>query len=710
MQKSVCLYLFLFISFTVSSLLYAEPRHALLIANGEYKHFAGLANPVGEADMLAKSLRQLGFEVTIKQNLSMEQMKDALFIFEETVKQSGGIAFFHYGGHAVQVKGENYLIPTDADIPDERRVDTRALNLDEVMDSMCGEINIVILDACRNNPLPSGEGRSASRGLLPITHKPQNSVIVYSAQAGAVAQDGVFTPIMADKILEPKSFSKIIRDVRVAVKEKTVNMQIPGCYDDSDNDIFLAGIVMSDEQKKLENSRKEYDDLEKEIADIKARINEKRNEKENELSMLELQKKEAAAKQKKIELEQQQELENRRQAMIKRQKEIQSEYEQNQQEQELQFIKVQQANAEKQKLLQQLQKDAISIDDIMDSNDKLQNAINEVASNYNNARDKALSQITSFYKQKFDEIVNMKKEKWERPEEFTERQNVERTTYSDNEKEELEQINQRYNNEIKESTKELKRQLKENAQKIITVTKDVNVLFGEYNDVGEFFPASVSYNGKYVSIDDSFEISIKSDNVAERRGKGIEIENKIKSNGYVGEIEQCLSDGKAMIRKYRIIDISDNSVLFEKEVNKIGTNVQIQKKYEAAEKYKKHTYAYGSLIGIGSGIGAVSLTLIPVGAANMADCYERRLDYGVGVSVAILGVGFGTAVVSAIMLSVTSVIWYRDISANGIRWQIKRYNSSRMTVKQKTIATLSTLAPNVLCGDGIIEVGMRIRL
>ncbi|MBQ3922007.1 MAG: caspase family protein, partial [Spirochaetales bacterium] len=69
MQKSVCLYLFLFISFTVSSLLYAEPRHALLIANGEYKNFSSLANPVPEANNLAKSLRQLGFEVTVKTNL-----------------------------------------------------------------------------------------------------------------------------------------------------------------------------------------------------------------------------------------------------------------------------------------------------------------------------------------------------------------------------------------------------------------------------------------------------------------------------------------------------------------------------------------------------------------------------------------------------------------------------------------------------------------
>ena len=220
---------------------YTEARNALLIANGKYTNFAGLKNPIPEANDLAKSLKSLGFNVTVKTDLSREEMADALYDFQQKVQEEGGIAFFHYGGHAVQVKGINYLIPANADVPDERRVDTRCLNLDEVMFSMSGDTNIVILDACRNNPLPAVSGRSASRGLVPVANKPKNSIIVYSAQAGSTAQDGVFTPLLTKKILEQKSFTQILRDIRVAVKEQTDNQQNPGSYDDSDTEIFLAG-------------------------------------------------------------------------------------------------------------------------------------------------------------------------------------------------------------------------------------------------------------------------------------------------------------------------------------------------------------------------------------------------------------------------------------------------------------------------------------
>ncbi|MBR6060447.1 MAG: caspase family protein, partial [Spirochaetales bacterium] len=180
------------IQFFLMSVLsvFAEPRNALLIANGNYQNFSGLANPIPEANALGESLRKLGFTVRVESDLSYSEMQMCLMDFEMKVKKSGGIAFFHYGGHAVQVGGENYLIPADADIPSERLAKSRALNLDEVMTSMCGDTNIVILDACRNNPLPAGDGRSASRGLVPISRKPKNSLIVYSAQAGSTAQDG----------------------------------------------------------------------------------------------------------------------------------------------------------------------------------------------------------------------------------------------------------------------------------------------------------------------------------------------------------------------------------------------------------------------------------------------------------------------------------------------------------------------------------------
>ena len=189
---------------------FAEPKNALLVANGNYTSFGSLNTPVKEAKELKKSLEKLGFAVTIVENAGREKILDSLLDFQRAVSASGGIAFFHYGGHAVQVAGKNYLIPVDADIPDERRVSSRAVDVDEVMASMQGETNIVILDACRNNPLPSSSGRSATRGLVMSEYKPANSIIVYSAQAGKVAQDGIFTPILTKKILEKKELGAVL--------------------------------------------------------------------------------------------------------------------------------------------------------------------------------------------------------------------------------------------------------------------------------------------------------------------------------------------------------------------------------------------------------------------------------------------------------------------------------------------------------------------
>lgn len=82
----------------VLTVSFSEPRNALLIANGNYANFAGLKNPIPEANALADSLRQLGFNVTVKTDLSKEQMEDCLYDFQLTLQSSGGTAFFHYGG------------------------------------------------------------------------------------------------------------------------------------------------------------------------------------------------------------------------------------------------------------------------------------------------------------------------------------------------------------------------------------------------------------------------------------------------------------------------------------------------------------------------------------------------------------------------------------------------------------------------------------
>ena len=230
------------ILFFCTSLSAQESRNALLIANGKYSHFSSLSEPIKEAENLRVALEQIGFSVKIVKNASLEEMNDALSDFEATLKKSGGTGFFHYGGHAVQVEGKNYLIPSTAEIPDERRVSTRALIVDEVMNSMSADTNIVILDSCRNNPLPAGSGRSASRGLVISSVRPKNSIIVYSAEAGCTAQDGVFTPVLTKEITRKDvSLQAVLINVRKEVQRLTNGAQTPGEYSQMTDIVYLAG-------------------------------------------------------------------------------------------------------------------------------------------------------------------------------------------------------------------------------------------------------------------------------------------------------------------------------------------------------------------------------------------------------------------------------------------------------------------------------------
>lgn len=235
-------YLF-FLLASASPLLAA--KDALLIANEDYSHFGKLPNPISDARQLGEVLRQIGFNVQVVENASREGMLDALSSFEERLKASRGIAFFHYGGHGVQVDGRNFLIPADADIPDEKRVATRAVDLEEVMgalDASGSSVNVVVLDACRDNPLPATSTRSATRGLSVVARKPKNSIIVYAAEADNKAMDGLFTPVLARAIASSgeKDISDVMKTVRREVYEVSQGAQTPGEYNQLFTDVVLA--------------------------------------------------------------------------------------------------------------------------------------------------------------------------------------------------------------------------------------------------------------------------------------------------------------------------------------------------------------------------------------------------------------------------------------------------------------------------------------
>ncbi len=244
--KKLCIVLLMII---VAGSAFAKNKTALVIGNSNYRHFQTLSRPAAEAAAMKDTLKRLGFEVIFVADGTYEQMFDALYRFERKLQERKGIALFHYGGHGVQVGGENYLLPVDKDVPDERRVRSRAVNANEIVALLAAAgstTNILILDACRDNPLPAVSRSTNSRGLAKI-NAPVNTVIVYSAESGQTAEDGIFTPTLLEYIETPgMRFTDVLQQTRRAVWKKTGGQQKPGSYDMLFDPIYLAGNVQDD--------------------------------------------------------------------------------------------------------------------------------------------------------------------------------------------------------------------------------------------------------------------------------------------------------------------------------------------------------------------------------------------------------------------------------------------------------------------------------
>ena len=170
-------------------------RVALVIGNGSYKHsdiMPRLSNPTNDADDIAEALRQFGFDVVAKKNLSKEEMESAIADFGRRSANSDA-ALFYYAGHGLQVKGHNYLVPVDAKMDTEAQVPYRSVDVNQLLDEMensKSRVNIVMLDACRNNPISGNFRSGATRGLAAPTSSPKGTVIVYATDPGNVAADG----------------------------------------------------------------------------------------------------------------------------------------------------------------------------------------------------------------------------------------------------------------------------------------------------------------------------------------------------------------------------------------------------------------------------------------------------------------------------------------------------------------------------------------
>jgi tetratricopeptide (TPR) repeat protein len=210
----------------------AEPRHALVIGNSSYAH-APLPNPVNDAQAVATALRKAGFTVDLKLNASQRQLQDAVTSFGDRLK-GGGAGLFYFAGHGVQIKGRNFLMPVGADIKREDEVPYKAVDVQMVLDKMDtakNRVNVVILDACRDNPF--ARSTRSSGGGLGSMDAPIGSLVAFATAPGSVASDGkgdngLYTQHLLANIEKPGlPIEEVFKRVRLGVRLDSNGQQIP---------------------------------------------------------------------------------------------------------------------------------------------------------------------------------------------------------------------------------------------------------------------------------------------------------------------------------------------------------------------------------------------------------------------------------------------------------------------------------------------------
>ncbi len=246
----------------------AEPRIALVVGNGAYQSVQKLENPRHDAELIATTLKGLGFEVTLMPDATLTEMRQAVAQFGQGLRAAGPDAtgLFYYAGHGVQSFGTNYLLPVDATLTDAADLDLVAIEAQSIlrqMSSARNKTNIVILDACRNNPFETVKNFD-DNGLAEMK-APTGTFLAYATAPGAVALDGAdgnspFTQALAEHLVEPGSpIEQMFKQVRVDVLKATGGLQTPWDTSSLTSDFeFAVGTPETEEDalwKSVEASR-----------------------------------------------------------------------------------------------------------------------------------------------------------------------------------------------------------------------------------------------------------------------------------------------------------------------------------------------------------------------------------------------------------------------------------------------------------------------
>ncbi|HHB93577.1 MAG TPA: caspase family protein [Campylobacterales bacterium] len=244
----------------ISTKMQTEQRVALVIGNNNYQgdRLPKLINPINDAMAIKNILEHKGFDVIYQEDGGIREMRKVLSTFYKKIAK-GGVGFFYFSGHGIEVEGQNYIIPIDAKIEEKSDTEYEAIALGKItkrMQNAKNRLNIVVLDACRNDPF----SRSAGTGGLAKT-EPIGLFVSFSTGAGSVASDGksgengLFTKSLIKHMQQELDLQDVFQKTREEVYDNSNQKQFPAIYNQTIRGKFFFTLPTSS-PKEAESSQK----------------------------------------------------------------------------------------------------------------------------------------------------------------------------------------------------------------------------------------------------------------------------------------------------------------------------------------------------------------------------------------------------------------------------------------------------------------------
>lgn len=556
----LCVLVLLFHTFFLFG--YDNQRIALVIGNSEYRYTSKLANPVNDAEDVAAALEMLGFDVLLETDLTRAQMDRSVREFVRKVTPDTEAALFYYAGHGVQYEGVNYLLPVNADIQQAYELLDEAFSMDRVtagLDQAGSSFNLIILDACRDNPFVAT--RTASRGLSVMGGGGRGSMVVFATAPGTVAQDGTgrnspFTQALLEYITVPGlEVRQIITEVQRSVQGLTGGRQVPWVNTSFTGEFYFSTVEeqLTRSQEQARALQQELDELEAEIASREAAIRETTTPEESRRLEAEQQRARAEEAAKLLEAQRLAELQRQAEEILASQEAqdaLRREMEQRLSSQQEELA----GQAEQRRReLEQLRLASAQVDSLYDRLEAiahLNRSVSDIQSRYQEALRTTLNELDQLYRQRIEAFENENpRDPWETADEHRNRVSEGVRIIEQEQRDERHTLEQEFTQRIIDETEQLldqTAQAKEalSGMRFIAGPEAVSVQVHAFDPENKRFPITVHVHDSGVSYTTELYYVIDSDQREVLREEYYRVFSADQSGGLIGQVEYSVIECK----------------------------------------------------------------------------------------------------------------------------------------------------------------------